>query len=94
MDTRDPADELSVPPEVAAAVGGHPLLAQILLRRGLADLQDVVGFIDPDKYQPAQPQDLPDMDRALALLVDAHRANKRICIWGDFDVDGLCTAGA
>lgn len=89
MDTWDPADELSVPPEMAAAVGGHPLLAQILLRRGLTDLQDMVGFIDPDKYQPAEPQDLPDMERALALLVDAFRANKRICIWGDFDVDGL-----
>ena len=50
MDSWVEPDEVAAPAEVAAALGGHELLAQILARRGLREMVQVEGFIDPDLY--------------------------------------------
>lgn len=65
-----------------------PLLAQLLHNRGLADLSSAQGFLDPDKYHPAPPSDLPDLLGAVDLLAHAISTQQRILVWGDFDVDG------
>ena len=79
---------ISLPPDFADSVAGHPLVAQTLIRRGLKDIQAVRGFIDPACYQPASPYDLPDLDIAVATLTQAVQNGQKICVWGDFDVDG------
>jgi len=66
----------------------HPLLAQTLLRRGIATPEAARAFLDPDSYRPAPALDLPGMDAALARVGDALQRGEPICIWGDFDVDG------
>jgi single-stranded-DNA-specific exonuclease len=82
------------PPEVAindrfrAAIGGHPLVATILARRGIDDLETALAFLDPDRYAPAPPTDLPDLEEAAARLWEAIRQRERVLVWGDFDVDG------
>jgi single-stranded-DNA-specific exonuclease len=70
------------------AVGGHPLVAQTLLRRGFAEVDAAKAFLDPDCYQPASPFDLPNMTAAVERLETAIRGQESICVWGDFDVDG------
>ncbi len=77
-----------VPPDLRARVGGHPLLAQTLIRRGHADPDRAAAFLDPDLYAPADPRDLPDMDAAAERIEAAIARGERILIWGDFDVDG------
>ncbi|HEY4691727.1 MAG TPA: single-stranded-DNA-specific exonuclease RecJ [Anaerolineae bacterium] len=71
-----------------AAVGGHPLVADILARRGLTDPAAALGFLDPNQYAPAPPTALPDLDLAARTLYDAILRRRRILVWGDFDVDG------
>lgn len=80
--------DIEVPHELQTAIGGHPLVAKILARRGFTELEAVRAFLDPDCYQPAPPSDLPNMAEAADRLEKAIRQKEPICVWGDFDVDG------
>ncbi|MFQ3567525.1 MAG: single-stranded-DNA-specific exonuclease RecJ [Aggregatilineales bacterium] len=70
------------------AVGGHPLVAETLVRRGFGDPAAAAAFLDPSAYRPASPYDLPDMDRGGERIHAAIARGEPILIWGDFDVDG------
>lgn len=39
-------------------------------------------------YTPTPASELPDMDKAVARVQQALARGQRICVWGDFDVDG------
>jgi hypothetical protein len=86
------------PPPVAvsaalrAAVGGHPLIAETLARRGFADPAAARAFLDPAAYVPPPASELPDLDAAVEVVARALRAGERIAVWGDFDVDGQTAA--
>jgi single-stranded-DNA-specific exonuclease len=71
-----------------AAIGGHPLIAETLARRGITEPARALAFLDPAQYRPAPPWALPDMERAADMVRAAVRGGKRILVWGDFDVDG------
>ena len=82
------AQPLDLPASFTAGVGGHPLVAQTLARRGFQTLEAAHAFLDPRRYPPASPFDLPDMRRAVEQLLATIQAKEAICVWGDFDVDG------
>src|SRR4051794_7825709 len=75
-------------PELAAAVGGHPLIARLLAQRGLTDATQAIAFLDPTRYTPAAPSALIGVVHGARLLYNALRSNANILVWGDFDVDG------
>ena len=77
--------EVNIPSEVLNTVHGNQLIAGLLARRGIIDVE---SFLDPEMYMPASPYDLPDMDKAVVRIERAISKNEQICIWGDFDVDG------
>ena len=79
---------VEVPQALQAAVGGHPLVAKTLARRGIADVEGARAFLDPNRYKPAPSTDLPNLARAVQRLERAIQQEERICVWGDFDVDG------
>ena len=80
--------DVNVPAALQSVVGGHPLVAQTLARRGFAAVETAKAFLDPDRYTPASPFDLPGMVTAAERLERAIRHGERICVWGDFDADG------
>lgn len=81
-------EPVPVPEEVLDAAGGNPLVAKILLQRGVTETGRIQAYLDPVHYSPASPYDLPDMESAVQRLQQALRQGERICVWGDFDVDG------
>jgi single-stranded-DNA-specific exonuclease len=83
---------VEVPTGVQEAIGGHPLIAQTLVRRGITGAAAALAFLDPRHYTPASPFDLPDMERAAERVERAIRDGEQICVWGDFDVDGQTSA--
>jgi single-stranded-DNA-specific exonuclease len=74
--------------EILSNIGGHPIVAQTLIRRGITNLQSAKGFLNPDDYQPSPPGEMPGVQLAIPIIFDAIRQEKPILVWGDFDVDG------
>ncbi|MBN1221382.1 MAG: single-stranded-DNA-specific exonuclease RecJ [Anaerolineae bacterium] len=67
---------------------GAPLLAQLLVQRGITTVEQARAFLDPEAYEPASPKVLPDLEQAVTRLNQAIKRQELICVWGDFDVDG------
>ncbi len=84
---RDPQPVI-VPDPLREFVGGHPLVAETLVRRGITTVEAARAFLDPQAYTPSPPTALPNLARAAARLEQAIHAGEPICVWGDFDVDG------
>jgi single-stranded-DNA-specific exonuclease len=87
LDWLEPPD-LTIPAGLHEAVGGHPLVAEILARRGITDGETACAFLDPAHYTPRPPGDIPDLLLTAETLMDSIRRGQRILVWGDFDVDG------
>lgn len=65
------------------------LFEQILAARGLEG-SAANAFLSPDyNKEKANPYLLPDMAKAVDRLKQALRANEKVIIYGDYDVDGL-----
>ena len=62
------------------------LVERVLAVRGVADRQ---AFLDPSLLHLHDPSALPGLDRAAERLLGAARAGEPICIYGDYDVDGI-----
>jgi single-stranded-DNA-specific exonuclease len=80
--------DIQVPQALQSTVGGHPLVAATLARRGFTDTEAAMAFLDPDHYRPAPPTDLPNMVKAAERIEQALRRGDKVCVWGDFDADG------
>lgn len=81
-------EHVEVPGALREAVGGHPVVAARLARRGMLTPAAAQRFLDPAAYSPADPGDLPDMDAAVNRVRQAINGGEQILVWGDFDVDG------
>lgn len=81
-------DPVTVPDDFKKAIGGHPLVSEILVHRGFNDLDSVQAFLDLEGYIPTSPYALTGMDKAVERLSGAIQQEQSICVWGDFDVDG------
>ena len=79
---------VEIPDALQQAVGGPELVLQTLLRRGIRSPSAARAFLDPDRYVPAQPTDLPDLTIAVERLREAIEHGETVVIWGDFDADG------
>lgn len=79
---------VSVPDALLEAVGGHPLVATALVRRGITTPAVARSFLDPGQYAATPATELADMDRAVERVWRALTTGERIAIWGDFDADG------
>lgn len=80
---------VEVPEALRGAVGGHPLVAEALVRRGICDPEAAQALLDPALYRPRPLAELPGLPTAVERLAQAVRRGERILVWGDFDVDGL-----
>ncbi len=68
------------------------LLGRILAARGVG-LDDVATALEPTiKALMPDPSRLVDMDKAAGRLADAIQRRERIAVFGDYDVDGACSA--
>lgn len=79
---------IDAPPALQEVVGGHPLVAQTLARRGVLTPDAARAFLDPAAYVPAAPTDLPDLEMAVERLRRAIQDKEQIAVWGDLDADG------
>ena len=67
----------------------HPALLQVLYNRGLRDAAAVASFLQVEDAVQENPFRLTDMSAAVARIVRAIEAREVICVYGDFDADGV-----
>ncbi len=64
--------------------------ALLLWQRGIQEIQQLAGFVNPKLYQPASPFEFgQEMHLAVGRLQLARDRHEKIVIWGDFDADGI-----
>jgi single-stranded-DNA-specific exonuclease len=70
----------------------HPVVAQILARRGLETAEAARRFMQPSLEHPHDPFLLKGMEAAAARIAEALAGGERIVISGDYDVDGMTSS--
>lgn len=74
---------------LAAALGLPPVIARLLVQRGIPDPETASRFLAPSLEHLHDPWLLTDMRPAIARLRTAVDARERIVVHGDYDADGI-----
>ena len=81
------------PPELRAELSKElaipPLVAQLLIKRGITDPQEGEKFLSPLLQHLHDPFLMKDMDKAVSRIREAISKKERILIFSDYDVDGI-----
>ncbi len=75
--------------EIMARHNLPPLVARILLNRGLAAADDIQAFLDPSLERLNPPFGLHDLETAATRLGLSVRRGEPVAVYGDYDADGL-----
>ncbi len=77
---------------IAQTHGLPDVLARVLAGRGVG-IHDTDGFLNPRlRDLMPDPHNLTDMEAAASRLADAVMRGQKVAIFGDYDVDGACSA--
>jgi len=66
-----------------------PITAQTLVNRGFTKAKEVEAFLNPSLSQLQPASKLTGAPEAAALITEKIKKKQKICIFGDFDVDGI-----
>ena len=81
-------DVLNQRNKLVSEMGLNPVIALLLVQRGLTTAQEVKRFFRPSLSNLHDPFLMPDMEKAVQRLNKALGDKERILIYGDYDVDG------
>jgi single-stranded-DNA-specific exonuclease len=74
---------------LAGSLGVSETTARVLIRRGYGDAEAARRFLDGG-LPGHDPRRLGDVDAACAAIRAAIASGTRLCVHGDYDVDGIC----
>ncbi len=86
---RPPPDEVKV--RELVSVVKHPLIARLLLNRGVETPEAAREFLDPDLRKLHDPFLFAGMNEAVERIHDALKKRQRTAVYGDYDVDGVAS---
>lgn len=66
----------------------EPLVAQLLLQRGISNYEEAKVFFRPELDHLHDPFLMKDMEKAVARIEQAMANGENILVYGDYDVDG------
>ncbi|MCP4717104.1 MAG: single-stranded-DNA-specific exonuclease RecJ [Deltaproteobacteria bacterium] len=78
---------------IARALNMSPLVAQLLINRGIDTPEQAELFLAARLQDLHSPFLMKNMDTAVARVLEALNKKEKICVYGDYDVDGI-TASA
>ena len=80
--------EPQVVENLSAELGIAPVLANLLVQRGIDTVEKADRFFNPSLKHLHDPFLMKDMDKAVARVEQAVRNGEKIMVYGDYDVDG------
>lgn len=69
--------------------GVHPIISQILINRGIRDIEAARRYLYPSLNDLHSPFLMKDMRKGVARLLKAIHDKEKIVIYGDYDADGI-----
>ncbi len=80
----------AIPPAVLQETASlHPIIAQILVNRGIGTYDEMRAFLESRYFGKDDPFLLADMDVAVSRILQALDNDELVIIYGDFDADGV-----
>ena len=67
----------------------NPIVIELLRKRGITEKQDIMEFISPSPRRTYDPFLMLNMERAADIILESISSDKKICIYGDYDADGI-----
>lgn len=64
-------------------------ILDILVSRGISTEEEIYKFLNPSLDNISSPFDFADVEKAALKIISSIDSNKKICIYGDYDVDGI-----
>ncbi len=86
---KDVSDELSVQ-RLTDSLNISPILARLLVQRDIKSFGQAKQFFRPSIESLYDPFLMDQMESATSRVITALTENQKICIYGDYDVDGTC----
>lgn len=86
---KDVSDELSVQ-RLTDSLNISPILARLLVLRDIKTFNQAKQFFRPSIDSLYDPFLMDQMEIATTRVIKALTENQKICIYGDYDVDGTC----
>jgi single-stranded-DNA-specific exonuclease len=74
---------------LSGALGVSPLLGKLLSHRGIKTADEGRNFLSPTLKNLHDPAAMKGMPEAVSRISSALKNGERICIYGDYDVDGV-----
>ncbi len=78
--------------EISNTLHVHPILAQLLINRGITTPLEAEAFLNTDFEKLYDPFLMRDMDKAVERVRLAKERQERVLIFGDYDVDGVTSS--
>ncbi len=75
--------------ELASELGVPPIIGQLLVNRGVTSIEAARRFLKPSLDHLHDPFLLPDLEPGVARVASAIDKGESICVYGDYDVDGV-----
>ena len=75
--------------QLAKSMKISPLIAQLLVNRGIVDAREGSVFLQPKLTELIRPAQMPGIGPAVVRLRQAMDKKEKITIYGDYDVDGI-----
>ena len=85
--TAEPNDSGLIP-----ALGGiySDAFLRLLFSRGISTAEEAERFLHPADQPLPDPGILLDIEKAASVIMDAIIRHEKICVFGDYDADGVC----
>lgn len=74
---------------LATQAGLDAITARLLVNRGVRTAEEAFAFLNPDVKTLHDPSLLPDLDVGVQRVQAAIDSSEKICVHGDYDVDGV-----
>ena len=84
-----PPLNINLQTEISNSLRISPVLSQLLINRGIADIESARTFIQSDLSLLSDPMLLPDIEKSSKRIIDALSKGEKVTIYGDYDVDGI-----
>ncbi|MGC6429118.1 MAG: single-stranded-DNA-specific exonuclease RecJ [Flavobacteriales bacterium] len=85
---KKPLPDPNISQSLQKELGVSPIIADLLVQRGISNFQLAKQFFRPDLQQLHDPFVMQDMDKAIARVELAIEQGHKILVYGDYDVDG------